>query len=167
MRQYSNPHSFQKYLFLEGISLGVAILLPENPKPLYKRLASMFFPNKRIMVATRGHTDHLGFAPSLLYFLWLLSSQRRVLSTDVLLLWVSRQADKGEKLGLQHCSSVPQSSWNTGCTPTFGCGAPAPSSFSLVEPRAGIGINNSSQMVEGKKVGKKEIESEREASSRR
>lgn len=34
------------------------------------------------MVATRGHTDHLGFAPSLVYFLWLLSSQRRVLPTD-------------------------------------------------------------------------------------
>lgn len=49
-----------------------------------------------------------------------------------------------------------------GCTPKLGCWAPAPSSFSLVEPRAGIGINNSSQMVEGKKVGKKEIERERE-----
>lgn len=58
------------------------------------------------------------------------------------LLQIRRQPD-GEELGFYHCSSVPQSSTNMGCTPTLSWQAPAPSSFWLVKCTAGISINKS------------------------
>lgn len=111
------------------------------------------------MVNTRGHTDHQGFAPTLVYFCdYCHPREEFSWQINVLLLWIRRQAE-GEKLGFYHCSSVPQSkqTWDALDSQLAGTG-----SFQLLACK-GISINKASQMVQESRI-KRLRERERERS---
>lgn len=116
------------------------------------------------MVNTRGHTDHQGFAPTLVYFCdYCHPREEFSWQINVLLLWIRRQAE-GEKLGFYHCSSVPQSkqTWDALDSQLAGTG-----SFQLLACK-GISINKASQMVQESRIKRlREREREREVSIRR
>lgn len=115
MRLYSNPCSFQKYLFLEGISLGVAILLLASPKPLCKSLALMLFPNKNHGEYQGPHwSSGLCTYPGV--FLWLLSSQRRVLLTDKCSPVMNKKTSRGREAWLLPLLLSAPEQTNMGCT---------------------------------------------------